>query len=85
MPTTSLHISLPETLRDYVLRRVEEGAYSNPSDFVRALIRADRERQARREGLLRDLQLGIDQLDRGEGVPADEVFGRLEEIYGRAD
>jgi antitoxin ParD1/3/4 len=42
--TTSLHISLPETLKEFVLKRVEEGAFSNPSDYVRALIRANRAR-----------------------------------------
>ena len=84
MPTASLHISLPETLKDYVNQRVEEGAFSNPSDFVRALIRADRERQARRAALVHDLQLGIDELDRGEGIPATEVFQQLEAKLGRA-
>jgi antitoxin ParD1/3/4 len=55
--TTSLHISLPETLKQFVLQRVEEGAYSNPSDYVRALIRADR---ARREELDRLLLEGLE-------------------------
>ena len=83
MATSSLHVSLPETLRDFALKRVEEGAFSNPSDYVRALIRADRDRQQKLELLRRDLQKGIDELDRGEGIPADEVFGRLEARFGR--
>ena len=49
MTTSSLHVSLPETLRDFALKRVEEGAFSNPSDYVRALIRADRDRQQKLE------------------------------------
>ena len=44
MTTTTMHISLSETLKEFALKRVEEGGYSNPSDYVRALIRADRER-----------------------------------------
>ncbi len=48
-----------------------------PSDYVRALIRKDRERQAGLSALRADLQLGVDQLDRGEGRPAEEVFKRL--------
>ena len=43
MSTTTLHISLPEALKEFALKRVEDGAYSNPSDYVRTLIRADRE------------------------------------------
>jgi antitoxin ParD1/3/4 len=85
MSTTTLHISLPEALKEFALKRVEEGAYSNPSDYVRTLIRADRERQQKLEALRRDLQVGLDELDRGEGIPAEEVFGRLEERFGQPD
>lgn len=85
MSTTTLHISLPEALKEFALKRVEEGAYSNPSDYIRTLIRADRERQQKLEVLRRDLQVGLDELDRGEGIPAEEVFGRLEERFGRPD
>lgn len=77
MSTTTLHISLPETLKEFALKRVEEGAFSNPSDYVRSLIRADRERQQKLETLRRDLQKGIDELDRGEGIAGEEVFADL--------
>ena len=80
--TTSLHISLPEALKEYVVRRVEEGAYSNPSEFVRELIRADRERCEQRKALIRDLEAGLDQAERGEVVDADEAFARLEARHG---
>ena len=85
MSTTTLHISLPEALKEFALKRVEDGVYSNPSDYVRTLIRADRERQQKLEALRRDLQVGIDELDRGEGIPAEEVFSHLEERFGRPD
>ena len=81
MSTSTLHISLPETLKEFALKRVEEGAYSNPSDYVRTLIRADRERQQKLEALRRDVQVGLDELDRGEGIPADEVFDRLRQRH----
>jgi antitoxin ParD1/3/4 len=81
MSTTTLHISLPDALKEFALKRVEEGAYSNPSDYVRTLIRADRERQQKLEALRRDIQAGIDELDRGEGIPADEVFDRLRQRH----
>ena len=34
-------------------------------------------RALRREELIREIQLGIDQADRGELMEAEEVFGRL--------
>ena len=37
-----MNISLPETLKRFAKARAEEGGYSNPSDYVRALIRDDR-------------------------------------------
>jgi antitoxin ParD1/3/4 len=46
MPTATMNISLPEELKDYVRERVAEESYSNPSDYVRALIREDQKRQA---------------------------------------
>lgn len=46
MTTTSLNISLPEALKEFVHERVAEKTYSNPSDYVRALIREDQKRRA---------------------------------------
>lgn len=48
MSTTTLHISLPETLKQYVKERVAEDHFSNPSDYVRALIREDQKRREER-------------------------------------
>ncbi len=45
--TATMNISLPEALRDHVHQRVAEGGFANVSDYVRALIREDRERQAK--------------------------------------
>jgi antitoxin ParD1/3/4 len=42
----TMNISLSETLKDYVNERVAEGIYSNTSDYIRALIRADMKRRA---------------------------------------
>jgi putative addiction module CopG family antidote len=45
--TVTMNISLAELLRDHVQQRVAEGGFANASDFVRTLIREDRERQAK--------------------------------------
>jgi len=45
---SSLNISLPEPLKDYVESRVQEGDYGTPSEYLRELIRRDKElRRAR--------------------------------------
>ena len=45
MNTTTMPISLPEPLKEYVKERVAEEHYSNPSDYIRALIREDQKRR----------------------------------------
>lgn len=54
-PITSMNISLPTPLKDFVKERVEEEHYSNPSDYVRVLIREDQKR--RDEKKLEDMLL----------------------------
>jgi len=45
MPMTSLNISLPEPLKQYVERQVASGDWGTPSEYVRELIRQDKERR----------------------------------------
>jgi len=77
MATTTLNISLPEALKEHVQKRVAEGTFSNASDFLRALIRLDKEQQDKLAALRRDIAIGIAQLDRGEGLDGERVFAEL--------
>jgi len=45
MAMTSLNISLPEALKDYVEGQVASGDWGTPSEYVRELIRQDKERR----------------------------------------
>ncbi|ESQ74521.1 type II toxin-antitoxin system ParD family antitoxin [Asticcacaulis sp. AC402] len=40
----TMNISLPDQLKDWVESRSEDGRYANSSDYVRDLIRRDKER-----------------------------------------
>jgi len=52
---TSLNISLPDPLKAYVEDRVASGEYGTPSEFIRNLIRQDKEqRRSRLETALLD-------------------------------
>lgn len=42
---TSLNISLPEVLKEYIEGQVASGDWSTPSEYVRELIRQDKERR----------------------------------------
>ncbi len=71
---TSMNVSLPETLKAYVQERVAEGIYSNPSDYVRALIRTDMKRRGREE--LEALLL--EGLNSGDEEVTDEYSAALD-------
>jgi antitoxin ParD1/3/4 len=45
MAMTSLNISLPQALKEYVERQVATGDWGTPSEYVRELIRQDKERR----------------------------------------
>ena len=51
---TSMNVSLPEPLRDFVEQEVGSGGYGTVSEYVRELIREDQKRKAqqRLEALL---------------------------------
>jgi antitoxin ParD1/3/4 len=65
---TSLNISLPEQLKAYVEAQVAEGEYGTPSEYMRDLIRRDKEVQlARLEGsLLKALDSGSIRISSNE-------------------
>jgi len=62
---TSLHVSLPEDLKEFVRREVAEGGYSTPSDFVRTVLRERREQKVR-QGIDAALLASLE-------TPAEEV------------
>jgi antitoxin ParD1/3/4 len=45
MAMTSLNISLPEPLKQYVEGQVASGDWGTPSEYIRELIRQDKERR----------------------------------------
>jgi antitoxin ParD1/3/4 len=55
MAMTSLNISLPDPLKAYIEDRVSSGDFGTPSEFIRNLIRQDKEqRRSRLEDELLD-------------------------------
>lgn len=72
-----MNISLTKELEDMVTTSVDSGRYHSASEVVREGLRLFEEqylaRQARLQQLERDIQIGIDQLDRGEGTKYNET------------
>jgi antitoxin ParD1/3/4 len=70
---TSLNISLPESLKNFVETEVRKGGYSTPSEYVRSLLRDAQKRSAgeRLEALL------LEGVRSGKAIPGDVVMQRL--------
>lgn len=66
----TMNVSLPDSLKDFVQQRAKSSDYSNPSDYIRALIRADKQRAAE-EKLEQALLLGLNS---GPSTPVDDTF-----------
>jgi antitoxin ParD1/3/4 len=49
---TTMNISLPEPMKAFVDKKVDQGGYSTSSEYVRELIRKDQDRAKLREALL---------------------------------
>ncbi len=46
MSMTSLNISLPSSLKEFVATQVQESGFSTPSEYIRNLVRDDQKRRA---------------------------------------
>ena len=70
MEITSLNISLPKSLKEHVERQVQDGGYSTPSEYVRALLREDQKQKAEQnlEALL------LEGLHSGEAIRTDPAY-----------
>jgi len=80
MSNTTMNISLPETLREFVDERVAEGSFASASDYVRALIRDDRVKRAqaipeskKRAQAILEAKL-LEGLESGPAVVADDAY-----------
>ena len=70
-----MNVSLSAELEEFVNNRVKSGSYKSASDVIAQALRAFQEREATRSAELDDLRkeidIGIEQADRGECVPVD--------------
>ncbi|MEE9391863.1 MAG: type II toxin-antitoxin system ParD family antitoxin [Planctomycetota bacterium] len=78
-----MNISLTPKLKRYVEEKLESGDYRSASEVIREglrlLLERDRIRNLRLEELRSEIKIGLDELDRGEGIPGDVVFEEIRE------
>ncbi len=68
----TMTISLPDPMKDWIEAQIKEGEYASTSDYVRDLVRRDRERRAHPELSLDDLRRIVDD-SRASGISKNSV------------
>ena len=80
-----MNISLTPELEEMVRQKVESGMYNSASEVIREALRLLKEqnqmRQQRLEELRREVQIGLDELDQGLGMPLTDEL--IEDIKAR--
>lgn len=71
----------PRDLQMFVDEMLANGAYADEAEMIlhaMYLLRdAELDRRRKHEDLRREIMIGIEQLDRGESIPGEQVFERL--------
>jgi len=75
---TTVTISLPESLREFIDREVQTKGYGNVSEYVRSLLREAQAKasDARLEALL------LEGLESGHDIPLSQSFWRQLKVGG---
>ena len=85
---TSMNISLPEQLKQFVEDQVSKGGYSTVSEYLRELIRQAqrmKEREELESKLLEGLNSPTSEMTREEWTRLrEQVFSRSPELRGKA-
>ena len=76
-----MNVSLTPELEKLVEKKVKSGRYQSASEVIREGLRLiedqDRLRELRLEETRQKIQTGLDQLDRGQGLPGEKVYAQM--------
>jgi antitoxin ParD1/3/4 len=80
-PRSPMSLNIPPEFERAVLERVESGAYASTDDVLKACLQAlallEGDIAEDHEWLKREIQIGIDEADRGEVIPRDEAIASM--------
>ena len=80
-PRSAMNLNIPPEFERAILDRVASGAYETPEDVLKACLEAltlmEAELAENHEWLKREVQIGIDEADRGELIPGAEALASI--------
>ncbi|MCI0491205.1 MAG: type II toxin-antitoxin system ParD family antitoxin [Blastocatellia bacterium] len=78
-----MDISLTPEMEELINEKVKSGMYASASEVIRDGLRLLQEQDElhgiKLETLKREIEKGIEELDRGEGIPGEQVFAEMRE------
>jgi antitoxin ParD1/3/4 len=77
----AISAELGDTLEKVVNDLVATGRYNSKSEVLREGVRLVQEREARFKRLEAELQKGLDDIEAGRTIPAEQVFEELRARY----
>jgi len=84
-----MNISLSREAQKFIEEQVNSGRYSSATEVMgealRLLSEKERVRAKQFAELKEKIRVGIEELDRGEGIDGEEVFAELEEDIRRIE
>lgn len=66
-----MSVSLPPDLERFVEQQLAGGEYASENEILAEGLRLLRQQKTRRDQLRAEIQIGLDELNRGEGEPLD--------------
>lgn len=76
--------AIGEHFENFIKQKIASGRYSSASEVIRDALRLLEEQEQLREAQIKNLRRQIqDGQESGPGVPADQVFDRLEAKYSK--
>ena len=80
--------TLPADLQQFVQEELAAGRYASPAEVIGEGLRLLRDRERRLQELRAEIQVGIDELERGEGIvirDEQELAAFFEQIGAEVD
>ncbi len=78
----TMTVELGPQLERLVEDLVRNGRYQSKSEVLREGVRLVQDREARLAALMAEIDKGIDDIEAGRLIPAEEVFAELEARFG---
>lgn len=77
-----MNVSLTPQLEAFVKKKLDSGLYYSASEVIRDGLRLleekDRIKEMKLASLKKEIQLGLNSLDRGEGIDGEEAFAEID-------